>query len=149
MSCGMSVPVFRDNYVNSWRMQETLRPHWAGLHEPRLFSLFVSRVIANRPRSGKRWRMASQGGEATAFGVGWRRFRVLGGSLLSCALRMLSWSKITSNWLTSEMWSAHLLAVASGARPNGRWRCRSPRWLASACFPLPVYQKLVVGLELW
>jgi hypothetical protein len=43
---------------------------------------------------------------------------------LPCAVQMLSRSKSSSDWLTSVMWLASLFAVASGARPNGRWRCR-------------------------
>jgi hypothetical protein len=77
----------------------------------------------------------------------WAAFLV-GESLLSCALQMLSCSKRSSDWLAGAMWSWSSSAVASGARSSGRWGWHRPRWLASACFPLPVDQKLVVGLEM-
>jgi hypothetical protein len=46
---------------------------------------------------------------------------LLGGSLLPCALQMLSWTKCSSDWLTSAMWSAPLSAVVSDARSNWHW----------------------------
>jgi hypothetical protein len=94
-------------------------------------------------------RVASAGkGLPKGWGDCFRSQLLLGGSLLPYALQMLSWSKGSSDWLTTLMWSTSLSPVASSARPNVCWHCCGLCWLASACFALLVDQKLVVGLQM-
>jgi hypothetical protein len=140
--------IWRENHVNPWEMPAKLWLHWAGLREQRRSSVFGSRVTVSQLYSGKRWRRASLGSRRPLLESA---VLLLGGLLLLCALQMLSRSKSSSDgtdWLTGTMWSASLSAVDSGARPIEHWHCCGPIWLANACFLLPVYQKLVVGLEM-
>jgi hypothetical protein len=92
------------------------------------------------------WQALAEGFQGSRWPLSESAGLLLGGSLLSYALQILLQSK-SSNWLTDAMWSVSLSAVASGAWTNGCSRCRL-HWLASACFALPVDQKLVVGLEM-
>jgi hypothetical protein len=146
-SCGMSVPVFGET--------TTSIPDECQRSSGRIGLACVSFgsppcLVAGWLQPGCR---AASTGAGLPKGQGdhfrsWLAALLWGGSQLPCVLQMLLRSRSRSNWLTSVMWSASLSTVPSSASPNGRWCCHGPHWLASACFTLPVDQKLVVGLEI-
>jgi hypothetical protein len=71
--------------------------------------------------------------------------------------RPLMWGRLASlqfpscwkhkcDWLMCRR-STFLYAVASSTRPNGRWSCCGPCWLASACFTVGGSHRLILKIK--